>query len=34
MSIETSKKIMAGGNRQHYAAKNTARLRNFLLMIS
>lgn len=26
MAIETSKKMMAGGNRQHHAAKNTARL--------
>ncbi|KAM3726493.1 Endothelial differentiation-related factor [Dirofilaria immitis] len=26
MAIETSKKMMAGGNKQHHAAKNTARL--------
>lgn len=26
VAIETSKKMMAGGNRQHHAAKNTARL--------
>uniref|UniRef100_A0A915PT36 HTH cro/C1-type domain-containing protein n=1 Tax=Setaria digitata TaxID=48799 RepID=A0A915PT36_9BILA len=26
IAIETSKKLMAGGNRQHHAAKNTARL--------
>ncbi|EJW86115.1 transcriptional coactivator [Wuchereria bancrofti] len=26
MAIETSKKIMAGGNKQHYATKNTSRL--------
>ncbi|EFO23139.1 MBF-1 protein [Loa loa] len=26
MAIETSKKMMAGGNRQHHATKNTARL--------
>lgn len=33
VAIETSKKMMSGGNRQHHAIKNTARLERFFWLI-